>query len=236
MLRFGVTGMREIYSRCARNRQFLRDMFVIRNVPGETPAASLDLTVRPVRRPTQALQQKWGPVPLENRDFLISMQPSVTAGHVKALVRLLCRGLPCTVDASAILAVNSGNHRVSGAISQRLCQLVPEWRVASRFLARYPLNPAAYSALGAVIGHFLSLSIPPEWVKARAAKILKDRKRSFGLSGEERDSFNGVFTTDSTMGYRVGLHTTVSSCPDAFIYFSSVTHYSVEKIVRTATS
>jgi hypothetical protein len=164
------------------------------------------------------------------------MQLSVTAGHVKALVRLLCRGLPCTVDASAIFAVNSGNHRVSGAISQRLCQLVPEWRVASRFLARYPLNPAAYSALGAVISHFLSLSIPPEWVKARAAKILKDRKRSFGLSGEERDSFNGVFTTDSTMGYRVGLHTTVSSCPDAFIYFSSVTHYSVEKIVRTATS
>jgi hypothetical protein len=105
-LRFGVTGMREIHSRCARNRQFLRDMLVRRNVPVETPAASLDLIVHPARRPMQTLQQKWGPVPLDNRDFLISMQPSVTAGRVKALVRLLCRGLPRTVDASAILAVN----------------------------------------------------------------------------------------------------------------------------------
>jgi hypothetical protein len=148
----------------------------------------------------------------------------------------VCRGLSCTVDASAILAVNSGNHLISGAILQRLRHLVSEWRVASRFSARYPLIHAAYSALGPVIGHSLSLPIPPEWAKARAAKILKDRKRSFGLSGDKRDSFVGIVTTGSTMGYRVGLHTAVSSCPDAFVYFSPVTHYIVEKIVRTATS
>jgi glutamate/tyrosine decarboxylase-like PLP-dependent enzyme len=47
-----------------------------------------------------------------------------------------------------------------------------------------------------------------------------------------RETFVGIFTTGSTMGNRVGLHTAMSYCPDAFIYFSSVTLYSVKKIVR----
>lgn len=34
------------------------------------------------------------------------------------------------------------------------------------------------------------------------------------------------------MGNRVGLHTALDRCPNAFLYFSAITHYSVKKIAR----
>lgn len=231
-LRFGFTGIRDVYGRCAINRQILHDMLVKRNIPVKIPAASLDLIVYPVRRQTLSLQREWGLVPLRDGAFLISMQPSVTASHIEALVNSLSDGLSYKVDSRAVLPVNSSNYRISSAIVQRLRQLVSEWRVAARLSGGYPLNQAPYSALGPVIGHFLSISIPSKWARAQAAEILNDRKRSFGLSDAEHDSFVGIFTTGSTMGNRVGLHTALTNCPNAFVYFSTVTHYSVKKIVR----
>ncbi|KAI0388454.1 hypothetical protein F5Y17DRAFT_474659 [Xylariaceae sp. FL0594] len=96
----------------------------------------------------------------------------------------------------------------------------------------YPLNQAPYSALGPVIGQFLLISIPPSWAADRSEEILQARQASFGLRPDECDSFPGRFTTGSTMGNRIGLHTALAQHPGDFVYFTSHTHYSVKKTVQ----
>ena len=106
------------------------------------------------------------------------------------------------------------------------------WHHLARSSAGFQLNQATYSVLGPVIDRFLPVSIPLDWTMLRGTEILETRKTSFGLSDIERDSFAACFTTGSTMGNRIGLHAALAYCPNAFIYFSAATHYSVRKIVN----
>ncbi|KAI1340081.1 pyridoxal phosphate-dependent transferase [Xylariaceae sp. FL0016] len=86
----------------------------------------------------------------------------------------------------------------------------------------YPVHMGSYSALGPVMGRFLDLEYPIEWVEAKARDVLT----------EQLTSFQGAFTNGSTMGNRVGIHVALMNCPNAFVYYSAESHYSVAKILR----
>jgi hypothetical protein len=121
---------------------------------------------------------------------------------------------------------------IAEQITETVKSVVDHFRVVGKFSGGYPLNQAPYSALEPIIGSFLPVSIPPEWAQARAAEILSARKSSFGLPSSDHDSFPACFTTGSTIGNRVGVHTALSQHPGTYFYYSSVTHYSVKKVVR----
>lgn len=229
-VRFSVLGIREIYSRCMQNRRILCDLLLKSKIAIEIPPASLDIIIRPPHVPKSSLQQKWGLVSLMDGAFLITMQPSVTSIHIQGLITLLSTER-CEPVVTSFSPVNGSNYFVSSEILRHLREVVAGWRISAKFSGGYPLNQAPYSALGPVIGHFLPLTVPPEWADLQGGKILKDRMRSFGLTDAEYGSFTATFTTGGTMSNRVGLHTALANLPNGFIYFSSATHYSVKKIV-----
>lgn len=83
-----------------------------------------------------------------------------------------------------------------------------------------------------MISPFLTVDIPEDWALDQSAQLLGNHMEKFGLSNESRQHFAACFTTGSTMGNRVGLHTALYQHPNAFVYFSSSSHYSVKKIIR----
>lgn len=248
-LRFGASGMRDIYARCAVNRQILCDLLMKQDVSEalrvEIPRESLDLIIHVnenlVEKFSPSFQGKWGFVKVGNGKYLMTMQPSVKPRHLEELVRqftALCGKTKTNfeIDCRAVMTVKPEIYRLPQQIVQSIDRLVSSWRVVAKSSGGYPLNQAPYSALGPIIGHFIPISIPSSWADARAKEILKDRKRQFGLADgdAECDDFIGIFTTGSTMGNRVGIHTALAHCDsrNTFVYYSSATHYSVKKIVR----
>jgi len=228
--RFGVNGLREVYAQCLLNRQYLFDMLIERKVLVKMSYASLDMVVYPAQPKTCSLQNDWDLVHLDDGGFLLSIQPSVTVRHVEALAEALC-GDHGDYDSAFLRPIHPAAYPLSDDVSNILHLTVESWRHSARSSGGYCLNQATYSALGSVIGRFFPIPIPLDWTILRGAEILQDRKTSFGLSDVEHDSFPACFTTGSTMGNRVGIHTALAYCPNAFIYFSAVTHYSVKKIL-----
>lgn len=228
---FGVEGLREIYGQCITNRQYLYNILTERKIPVQMARASLDMIVYPTQSKDHCLEKDWALVRLDEDKFLLSIQPSVTARHVKALAQVLCGNSVDDHDLAISRSMKPIGFPLSDDVYHLLRLTVKFWHRSARWSGGDCLNQATYSALGPVLGSFLPVSIPLDWTMLRGAEILEDRKRAFGLSDGERDSFSACFTTGSTMGNRVGLHTALASCPNAFVYYSTVTHYSVKKIV-----
>ncbi|MCJ1458465.1 hypothetical protein MMC28_008838 [Mycoblastus sanguinarius] len=229
--RFGLNGIREIYEGCEINRRALREMLIKHKVPVETPPASLDLIVRPRSLPKLSLRRKWGLVLLKDGAVLVTAQPSVTSRHVESLVELFSTNDIRGKAWQQQYETGPSKYPLPLATLELLRQRVAGWRTLARSSSGYPLNQAPYSALGPIIGHFLPVKIESKWVALHGSEILKDRKNSFGLSLSEHDSFAAAFTTGSTMGNRVGLHTALAQHPGAYVYFSTATHYSIKKTV-----
>ncbi|KAL8676502.1 MAG: hypothetical protein Q9186_006986 [Xanthomendoza sp. 1 TL-2023] len=230
-LRLDASGIQAVYARCSHNRDNLYGVLLKYGVKCERPYASLDLIVSPEKELPEVLWRKWGWTRRNNGSFLLTMQPSVSASDVEEILRMLCSRRHAWIYSLPHMNAQSGEYPLPAHVSEQLAQRVADWREAAKRSGGYPLSHALYSALGPVIGHFLPLSIPPEWAEKQADGILRDRKLSFGLSEAESRSFSATFTTGSTMGNRVGLHTALANHPNAFVYFSTASHYSIKKSV-----
>ena len=229
--RFGLNGIREIYRRCETNRRALCEMLIRDNISIEIPPASLDIIVRPQNLPKLSLRQKWGLVRLEGGAILITVQPSVTMRHLESLVELFSASEAREEPLLQNSPVGPLKYPLPFAELELLAQRVAGWHTLAKSSGGYPLNQVPYSALGPIIGHFLPVAMDPKWVALRGSEILEDRKNAFGLSLAEHNAFAATFTTGSTMGNRLGLHTALAQHPRAFVYFSTATHYSIKKTV-----
>ena len=230
-VRFGPNGIREIYEDCERNRRTLYKMLVEHDIPVKMTPASLDIIVRPSSLPELSLRRELGLVSLKDGAMLITVQPSVTSRHLQSLVELLSANGTKKKHRLQGYPPNPSKYPLPIAQLEPLVQRVKGWRILARSSSGYPLNQAPYSALGPIIGQFLPVTIDSEWAVLHGSEILKERKNSFGLSTAEHGHFAAIFTTGSTMGNRVGLHTALAQHPGAFVYFSKATHYSIKKTV-----
>ncbi|KAK2841612.1 hypothetical protein FQN49_006081 [Arthroderma sp. PD_2] len=228
-LRFGVAGIRDIYNCCARNRRVLYEMLMQHDIQANTILTSLDMIIFPKRILSESISQRWGLQMLENGSYLLTVQPSITAEHISGLVHAISA---VQVDVPPLVMSVSSNYPIPQEIIPKLRKMVMQWKKAGRISAGCPANQAPYSALGPVTGHFLSIRIPEQWATQKTEQIFKERKRALGLLDVEHAMYSGSFTTGSTMGNRIGLHTALAQHPDAFVYYSSATHYSVKKAVR----
>ncbi|CAH0043532.1 unnamed protein product [Clonostachys solani] len=122
---------------------------------------------------------------------------------------------------------------IDPSILKQLKATVQGWKTITRSTAGYPLHMGSLAALGPVIARFWDLDISQRWVENTAHKILSSRLASFGVpDAENQRTFKANFTNGSTMGNRCGIHTAFSQFPDATIYLSTETHYSVMKTLR----
>ncbi|KFA69621.1 hypothetical protein S40285_04025 [Stachybotrys chlorohalonatus IBT 40285] len=122
-------------------------------------------------------------------------------------------------------------------ILDELRTTIQSWKAMARSNAGYPLHIGSLSALGPVIGCFWDLTIPQNWIKKMTQNLMVFRLERFGIYRPElQEAFKGGFTNGSTMGNRCGVHTALRQFPNAFLYFSAETHYSVGKILRDCDS
>ncbi|CAH0021803.1 unnamed protein product [Clonostachys rhizophaga] len=122
---------------------------------------------------------------------------------------------------------------IDPSILQQLKATVQGWKTITRSTAGYPLHMGSLAALGPVIARFWDRDIPQHWVENMAHNILTSRLESFGVpNAGNQCNFKAAFTNGSTMGNRCGIHTAFSQFPDATLYLSTETHYSVMKTLR----
>ncbi|KAF9894008.1 hypothetical protein FE257_008979 [Aspergillus nanangensis] len=233
-LRFGVDGCRQIYDQCRRWRQIITETLVKHRVRVDVPSTSLDLVLSPEKVIPPAVQRRMGLVVVEGfpAKYLLTVQPSVTAGDMKSLVRATCGDNAFPDDLLSFFPSSKHEYPIPKDMVYGLQLTVSQWRAAAPSSGGFPLNQATYSALGPALGHFLSVSIPPKWASHQMHRMLTHQKRRFGVPEAQLDEFVGGFTNGGTMGNRVGLHTALQLYPSAYVYYSSASHYSVKKILR----
>ncbi|KAL8834368.1 MAG: hypothetical protein Q9170_003778 [Blastenia crenularia] len=231
-MRFSLSGIREVYAQCSQLRDLLCNMLQMGGVTFQKLSTSLDLIVLTQEHRATFIAQKWGGIHQSGGSVLLTVQPTTNARHVKELVDAFCA--PKFIHGALPHQPQQGRNDYSlpSYVLSTLIQRVAGWHAAAKRSGGYPLNQAPYSALGPIFGQFLSLHLPPGWIKTYGDKILRERKHEFGVSLDDEESFMAAFTTGSTMGNRVGLHTALANYPNAFVYFSSASHYSNKKSVR----
>jgi glutamate/tyrosine decarboxylase-like PLP-dependent enzyme len=233
-LRFGDSGLRDIYESCALKRLVLMEELRTMKVQFYAHRYSLDVRISVADAHTAYRLAEMGAKALGNGNFLLALQPSVRVEDIKQLLQLIG-----TFDAERLSGMQhiqshdfASTYTLPDGVATKIWDTVQQFKIKARSSCDYPLNQAPYSALGPVIGPFLTVRIPDEWARVQAANILNRRKKAFGLhTKESQESFRASFTTGSTMGNRIGLHTALTHHPKAFVYFSSASHYSVKKTV-----
>ncbi|KAF3312952.1 hypothetical protein TWF173_006534 [Orbilia oligospora] len=228
-IKFGASGFQEVYQYCARMRTIL-----IRALAGKVkfiaPSYSLDVIVQSCSQEQIESLVALGGQSLPNKgEVILTVQPSVVPNDIKSFLEALSISNK-TVENIANRDF-SKLYPIPPLVIDDLRETVRSWRVKTRFSAGYPLNMFSYSALGPVVGKFLDVKIPQDWLESHADQLLATRMQSFGLTGSETQ-FKGTLTNGSTMGNRVGIHVALARLPGAFVYFSTETHYSVSKTAR----
>ncbi|KAK6516282.1 hypothetical protein TWF506_006191 [Arthrobotrys conoides] len=232
-IRFGSMGLQEIYRRSADMRTSLLQSLTTAGRPAISSRYSLDITITSCSNQEEAKLVAVGGVLTGPGKVLITMQPSATSEDLNAVVTLLT-GSPGSIQITPVKDLDI-RFRVPETIITEISTTVESWQILGRSNAGYPLNQSSYSALGPVIGQFLDIKIPDDWLRARQQEIIASRMMDFGLATlEDRSRFVGAFTNGSTMGNRVGIHAALArlTAPGAFVYFSAESHYSVIKTIR----
>ncbi|KFY36069.1 hypothetical protein V494_05331 [Pseudogymnoascus sp. VKM F-4513 (FW-928)] len=232
-IRFGLDGCRQIYRQCSEKRQALYSALVEHEVATEMPVESLDLIVSPGRSLSCLEQKRMGLVELHDHranSYLLTVQPSVTTDDMKYLVNAVSGKENAKTNFTPTQPEQE--YPIPDHVIKNIRTIVTNWKTMARSSSGFPMNQAAYSALGPALGHFLPISIPSEWSSQYLDRIMDAQKRSFGVRENELGDFVGGFTTGGTMGNRVALHTGLRLYPDAYVYYSSASHYSIQKIVR----
>lgn len=136
-LRFGTSGMRDIYARCAVNRQILCDLLMKLDVSEavriETPRESLDLIIKVnenlVAKIAPNIQEQWGLIQIGRGKYLMTMQPSVKPTHLEGLVKQFIALWDNTntkfeIDCRAVMTVKPKIYRLPQQIVQSIDRLV----------------------------------------------------------------------------------------------------------------
>lgn len=234
--RLGERGLRDTYQYLLSLRSFIMRILEHQKISATTSPYTTDIVIKSC---TEA-QRKW----------LLGLGGTVTSKEEIVLFmnsRFSVMGLCSLLRTDLFLNGGNGKDGITIPHDKDFVSLYPmpddilrnlrtriqSWQVRTRSTAGYPLHMGSYSALGPIIGLFWSLNIPKRWVETTSREILSSRMKSFGLiSPESRKSFRGAFTNGSTMGNRYSIMTALGQFPNAFIYFSSETHYSVTKTMQ----
>ncbi|RYP25539.1 hypothetical protein DL767_008349 [Monosporascus sp. MG133] len=230
-LQLGEAGYQEVYQHCASMRTELLRRLQSSGVSTGAPRYSFDVIIRNCSREQKEHLVKLGGSLTGKGEVVLTVQPQAKLEDVESVISIMS---PTTQHYSAMdLEQDLTSYPIPENIVNELRATVQSWKVATRSAAGYPFHMGSLSALGPIIGRFLDLLIPDDWVKARSGEILTARMETFGLhTARDRSMFQGAFTNGSTMGNRVGIHVALRHFPDAFVYFSSESHYSVIKTMR----
>ncbi|KAK7744297.1 hypothetical protein SLS62_010255 [Diatrype stigma] len=232
--RFGESGYRAVYQRCAELRAELIRVLRLAGVTAIAPTTTLDVVIK-----TSSVDQNERLIGLvgsltERGEVILTIQPGVTPEDVNSVIAIMSSSTdhPHGIVSNIRSNDNSiSNFPLSEGIIDDLRATVESWKTATRSAAGYPFHMGSLSALGPIIGRFLDTPIPQDWVQERSAEILRARIEAFGCC-KDQSVFQGAFTNGSTMGNRVGIHVALAHFPGAFVYFSSESHYSVAKTLR----
>ncbi|KAI0908490.1 PLP-dependent transferase [Ustulina deusta] len=233
--RLGNRGLQELFQYLLSLRSFVLRSLENLNISATTSPYSTDIMVQSYTK----CQKQWlvalGGAITAEETIILSINPHSSAIQLRSLLNtklpLSCsnrenQAIPRYKDFVAL-------YPISQEILRELQTTIQSWQITSRSMAGYPLHMGSYSALGPVIGLFLDVNIPKDWTERKSQEILSSHMETFGLiSVESRKDFKGAFTTGSTMGNRCGIMNALEQFPDAFVYFSAETHYSVIKTLR----
>ncbi|RYP88858.1 hypothetical protein DL769_000224 [Monosporascus sp. CRB-8-3] len=230
-LQLGEAGYREVYQHCASLRAELLRRLKLSGVSTGAPRYSFDVIIKNISREQKERLVTLGGSLTGKGEVVLTVQPQAKLEDVESVISIMS---PTTQQYSATdTEQDLTSYPIPENIVNKLRVSVQSWKIATRSAAGYPFHMGSLSALGPVIGRFLDLLIPDDWVQARSGEILTARMETFGLhTARDRSKFQGAFTNGSTMGNRVGIHVALRHFPDAFIYFSSESHYSVIKTMR----
>ncbi|KAK6516206.1 hypothetical protein TWF506_006116 [Arthrobotrys conoides] len=231
-VRFGEQGFREIYQRCAEMRETLVQTLNACGVSVTPLPYSLDVIIRGCSKEQTDELLSLGAVSTP-AGVLVAIQPSVISKDLERVIEIIS---PSTIQTNGIdstYADFESLYQIPDSVVTDLTSTVESWKILTRSSSGYPLYMGSLSALGPVIGQFLGVDIPADWLKTQKEALLVSRMESFGLlTPKDRADFRAAFTNGSTMGNRMGLQTALKRLPNATIYFSTETHYSVNKTMR----
>ncbi|KAJ3531277.1 hypothetical protein NM208_g8950 [Fusarium decemcellulare] len=234
-LRFGSHGFQEIYHQCIHKRLALCQLMQEKGIAVEAPVSTLDVLIRG-QVISDILCRKWGIKHISRGTHLLTIQPSVSTLDLQGLVQDLIKVDPGCLALPRFPVANEEFARDDRAMCRTLTKLiknvVDHFRCVTAKSGGYPLNLALYSALGPVLGHFLPLDLPSDWIKHKSREIQDEYRAGYGINPQDYASFPSCFTNGSTMGNTVALHTAMAQFPDAHVYYSNATHYSIKKIIR----
>ncbi|KAK6535919.1 hypothetical protein TWF281_000169 [Arthrobotrys megalospora] len=232
-VRFGEEGLRQVHQRCTEMRTALAEALKTCGVAVTTLPYSPDFVLQGCSKEQIERLISMGAV-LANTDVLLTIQPSVTSKDLDKVIEIMSPSNTIQVESiDSAYADFSPLYQIPETVVQDLTSTVESWKILTRSSAGYPLYMGSLSALGPVIGQFLGVDIPKDWLAIQKDALLVSRMQSFGLqTPEDRTNFRAAFTNGSTMGNRMGLQTAFKRLPNATIYFSTETHYSVIKTMR----
>lgn len=234
--RLGERGLRDSYQHLLSLRSFLMRILEQQNIAAAISPYTTDIVVKSCTEAQRKRLLRLGGTITSKEEIVLFMNSRLSATSLYFLLRthlLINAGsgedkmiIPRDKDFLSL-------YPIPDDILNNLRTTLQSWQVRTRSTAGYPLHMGSYSAQGPIIGLFWNLDIPRDWVESKSREILESRMKSFGLvSPESRKHFRGAFTNGSTMGNRYSIMTAVRHFPDAFIYFSAETHYSVTKTLQ----
>lgn len=234
-LQFGEPGYRNMYQHCAEVRTEVIRILQSRDVPTTASPYSLDITIKASSIEQRERLVGIGGTLTEKGEVLFAIQPGVKLEDANSILEIMLSterlnhiDIPITIYSG-----NQVPYSIHPDVLNGLQTTIDSWKIATRSAAGYPFHMGSLPALGPIIGRFLDIPIPQDWVQARSTEILAARMEAFGLHGSQQQlSFQGAFTNGSTMGNRVGIHVALAHFPSAFVYFSAESHYSVIKTLR----
>ncbi|KAK6362709.1 hypothetical protein TWF730_000165 [Orbilia blumenaviensis] len=234
--RFGEEGFRQVYRRCREMKDMLENTLQTCGVSITTSPYSLDIILRGCSEKQVIELVSLGAISTET-GILITIQPSVTSEHINRIIEILSISPPLNLFRTENIHPTPPDfsvlYQVSQSIVTDITSTVERWKSLTQLSSGYPLYMGSLSVLGPIIGQFLNINIPKNWLKLQRKTLLTSRMQSFGLhTSKDRANFNAAFTNGSTMGNRIGLHAAFKRLPNATIYFSTETHYSVIKTMR----
>ncbi|TGJ80863.1 hypothetical protein E0Z10_g7900 [Xylaria hypoxylon] len=233
--RLGDRGLRDTCQYLESLRSYVLRMLKHKNISTTTSPYSTDIIVQSCTETQRELLLGLGSTITAKEDIILSINPCFSAIRLHSLLHA---GLPLRYDNrmdETTLCYKDfvSLYPIPQDVLNQLQITIQSWQITTRSIAGYPIHMGSLSALGPIIGLFWDLNIPKDWIESKSGEIISSRMKAFGLaSPESRKNFKGIFTNGSTMGNRCGIMTALEHFPDAFIYFSAETHYSVIKTLR----
>jgi histidine decarboxylase len=233
-MRLGENGLRDICRHLTKMRTGVLRLLQSQGISASASPYCSDVVVQSCSLAQKRKLQEMGGFVTDSGKIVLNIHP-----HLKLdQLHLICASRSVSYSdtrpnypASFMDLVKS--YPMPENILSELQDTVQSWKVMTRSMAGYPLHMGSLSVLGPIVGQFLDVNIPQDWADNMSQQLLTSRFEYFGLSeARDRKLFRGAFTNGSTMGNRLGIHTALAQFPNAFVYLSTETHYSVMKILR----